>query len=278
VGFFDEFGGGGETLGLAGSENEQGFGKIALDYAEHEQSQRLFGGDNAARYDEGTTAVAGAFFFEPSGEGSGRGQFQVVFEIAADGDSFGWGSEGANAVGILLGLHEEAAGVAEGGFEERFQVKAERGEIALPASERTIGDASADEENGDVAAARFTEKVWPDFGFEDDDDGGFDGVEDAANTEGPVEGKIEYSVGEGHALFGEGVTGERRGRDNEGALGVGVLQVAGEGHTGEGFTHGDGVNPDGAGMLSGEFFESQNGKAEALAEIGKIFAVPQALD
>jgi hypothetical protein len=54
--------------------------------------------------------------------------------------------------------------------------------------------------------------------------------------------------------------------------------VAREGDTGEGFTYGDGMNPDGAGVLHGEFFESRNGKAEALAEIGEIFAVAQALD
>src|SRR6267143_1041144 len=34
VGFFDEIGGGSETFGLARSEDEEGFGKIALHYAE----------------------------------------------------------------------------------------------------------------------------------------------------------------------------------------------------------------------------------------------------
>jgi hypothetical protein len=31
-------------------------------------------------------------------------------------------------------------------------------------------------------------------------------------------------------------------------------------------------------MLGGKFFESRNGKAEALAEIGEIFAMAQALN
>jgi len=105
VGFFDEFGGGGEALGLAGSEDEEGFWKIALDYAEDEQGQRFFSGDDAAGYDERAAVAAGAFFFKPFGEGSGRGQFEVVFEVAADGDFFGRGTEGPNAVRVLLGLH-----------------------------------------------------------------------------------------------------------------------------------------------------------------------------
>ena len=61
-------------------------------------------------------------------------------------------------------------------------------------------------------------------------------------------------------------------------MGVGVFEAAGEGYAGEGFADGNSVNPDSAGMLGGEFLESQNGKAEALAKIGEIFAVAQALD
>jgi len=222
--------------------------------------------------------VAGAFVFEPFGERSGGGKFEVVFEIAAYGDFFRWGAEGADAVGVLLRLHQEGGRLAEGGLQKWLQVEAEDIEITLPAGEGAVGDAAADEEDGDVAAAGFAEKVRPDFGFEDDDDGGLNGVEDAANAEGPVEGEKDYGVGEGHALFGEGVAGEGGGGDDEGALGVGVFQAASEGDAGEGFAYGDGVNPDGAGMLHGELFESQNGKAEALAEIGKIFAVAQALN
>jgi len=103
--FFDEFGGGGETLRLARGEDEEGFGKVTLHYAEDEECERFFGGDYAAGDDERAAAAAGAFFFEPLSEGSGRGQFEIVFQVAADGDFFGWGAEGANAVGVLLGLH-----------------------------------------------------------------------------------------------------------------------------------------------------------------------------
>jgi len=102
MGFFDEFSGEGETFGLSGSEDEQGFWKIALDHAEDEQGQRLFGGDDAAGYDEGAAAAAGAFFFEPFGKGSGLRQFEIVFQVAADGDFFGWSAEGADAVGVRL--------------------------------------------------------------------------------------------------------------------------------------------------------------------------------
>jgi hypothetical protein len=51
VGFLDEFGGGDESLGLARSEDQEGFWKISLNYAEDEQGQRLFGGDDTAGYD-----------------------------------------------------------------------------------------------------------------------------------------------------------------------------------------------------------------------------------
>ena len=168
--------------------------------------------------------------------------------------------------------------MAEGGFQERLQVETENIEVALPTGEGAVGDAAADEEDGDVAAGGFAEEVGPDFGFEDDDDGGFDGVEDTADAKGPVKGEIDYGVGEGHALFGEGVTGEGGGGDDEEALGVEIFQAAGEGYAGERFAYRDGVNPDGAGMLAAELFESRNGKAETLAEIGEILAVAQTLD
>jgi len=265
MGLFDEIGGEGETLGLAGSEDEQSFWKIALDHAEDEEGERLFGGDYAAGDDERAAAAAGAFFFEPFGEGSGLRQFEVVFQVAADGDFFGWGTEGADAVGVRLGLHEEGGCVAEGGLQERLQEEAECAEITLPAGEGAIGNAAADEEDGDFATAGFAKEVGPDFGFEDDDGGGFDGVEDAADAEGPVEREIDYGIGEGHALFSESVTGKGGGGDDERALRVGVFQAAGEGDAGESFADGDGVNPDGAGVLRGELFESRNGKAETLA-------------
>jgi len=168
--------------------------------------------------------------------------------------------------------------VAEGGFEERLQIETEDAKITLPAGKGAIGNAAADEEHWDVAATGFAEEVGPDFGFEDDDGGGFDGVEDAADAESPVEGEKDHGVGEGHALFGESVAGKGGGGDDKGTLGVGIFQAARQGYAGEGFADGDGVNPDGAGMLGGKLFESRNGKAEALAEIGEIFAVAQALD
>src|SRR4029077_5876656 len=111
---------GSETFGLAGSEDEQGSWKIALDYAEDEECKRFFGGDYAAGDNEGAAAVAGAFCFEPVGEWSGRGEFEVVFQVTADGYFLQRGTESANAVGVLLGLHEESRGVVEGGFEERL--------------------------------------------------------------------------------------------------------------------------------------------------------------
>src|SRR6267142_2603147 len=62
MGLFDEFGCGSETLGLAGGQDEEGFGKIALDYAEDEKGERFFRGYDATRDDEGAAAAAGDFF------------------------------------------------------------------------------------------------------------------------------------------------------------------------------------------------------------------------
>ncbi len=148
----------------------------------------------------------------------------------------------------------------------------------MPASKGTIGDAAADEENGNIAAGGFAQEVGPDFGFEDDDEGRLDGVEDAANAEDPVEGEIDDGIGEGHVFLGQSKSGEGGGGDDQWKLGIGVFEAFGEGDGGKGFTNGDGVNPDGAGAIGGEFLEGGNGKAETLGEIREIFAVTKALD
>ena len=51
MGLFDELGSGGKAFGLARSEDEESFWKIALDYAEDQEGQGFFGGDDAAGYD-----------------------------------------------------------------------------------------------------------------------------------------------------------------------------------------------------------------------------------
>ncbi len=215
---------------------------------------------------------------EPLCEGRGGGELLVVFEITADGDPVGGSTEGFEAVGVLLGLHQESRGVGKSGSQERFEKETESAEVGLPAGEGAVGDASADEEDGNFAAGGFAEEVGPDFGFEDDDEGGFGGVEDATDAEGPVEGEIDDGVGIGHAFFGEGVAGEGGGGNDQRALRIGIFEAFGERDSGESFADGDGVKPDGTGAIGGEFGEFGEGKAETFGEIGEIFVMAKPLD
>ena len=276
--FFDKFGGGGEAFGLAGSKDKERFGKIALDDTEGDEGERFFGGNDAAGDDEWAAVAALAFFFEPLRERRGSGELLIVFQIPAYGDPVGGSAESLDAVGVLLRLHQEGSGAQERRFQEWLEIETEHAKIALPTRERAIGNTTADEEDGNFAAGSFAEEVGPNLGFEDDNEGRLGRVEDAADAEGPVEREINDGVGERHALFGKGVAGLRGGRDDEGALRVGVFEAEGEGNAGKGFTDGDSVNPDGAGTVGGKLLEFRNGKAEALAEVREIFAVAKALD
>ena len=278
MGFLDEFGGRGEALGLAGSEDQQGLWEIALDDAEGDEGERLFGGDDTSGDDERTAVAALAFLFQPLREGSGSGKLLIVFEIAADRDAAGRSAKGFDAVGVLLGLHQKGGGVGERGLQERLEVEAKGSQVALPAGERAVRDASADEENGNFALGGFAEEIGPDFGFEDDDESGLRGVKHAADAEDPVEREVDEGVGEGHTFSGEGVAGLRGRGDDEGSLGIGVFEAAGESNAGKGFPDGYGVNPDSARAVGGKFFELRERKTEALAEIGEIFVVAKSLD
>ena len=147
----------------------------------------------------------------------------------------------------------------------------------MPAGKGTIRDASADEKHGNLAAASLVEESGPDFGFQDDDQRGFRGVKNSPDAERPVEREIDDRVGEGHAFLDQGLPGEGGGGNDEWPLGISFCQPLGKGKAGKGFTDRNGVDPDGAGPVGGEFLEFRNGKTEALGEIGKIFAVAKAL-
>ena len=185
MGFLDEFGGGGKSFGLARGKDKQGFGKIALDDAEHKQREGFFGGNHAASNDERPAAAALAFFLEPLGERSGRGKLEIVFQIAADRDTVRRCAKGTDTFGVLFGLHQEGGRITESGFEKRLEIEAEYAEIRLPAGKGTIRDASTDEKHGNLAAASLVEEIGPDFGFQDDDQRGFRGVKNAAGRRTP---------------------------------------------------------------------------------------------
>src|SRR5208283_321464 len=128
-------------------------------------------------------------------------------------------------------------------------------------------NATAEENDGHAALFRFTQEVGPNFGFENDDNGGTDGVEKFADRKNPVEREIDDGIGEGDALLGQRVAGDGGGGNDEWPLWISVAEPFGESNAGEGFADGNGVNPDGTGTLRGQFFQFGDGKAEALPEI-----------
>ncbi len=86
------------------------------------------------------------------------------------------------------------------------------------------------------------------------------------------------AVREGDALFGQSVAGDGGSGNDERPLWISFVETLGKRDTGEGFTDGDGVNPDCAGRWADNFSKSGKRKPETLAEIGEIFAVAQTLD
>ena len=80
----------------------------------------------------------------------------------------------------------------------------------------------------DLTASGFAQEIGPDFGFENQDNGGLHGVQDAADAKHPVEREINHLIGKGHALFGEGVTGLRGGGPDQGPFWIGFFQALGQ--------------------------------------------------
>ncbi len=68
---------------------------------------------------------------------------------------------------------------------------------------------------GMFARLRFAQKIWPDFGFHDDDEGGANGAQRAAHWDDPVERKIKDAVGGLQTLAGEALAGFRGGGDEK---------------------------------------------------------------
>ena len=223
----DKFGGGGESLGLTRGEDEEGLGKISLNDAKGDERQGLFGGNDAAGNNDGPTAAALGFFGQPGRERRGRRKLHIVFKIAADFDAIRRRAKRANAFGVFGGLHEESGGVRECRSEEGLEIEAEEAEIMLIAREGTVGNAAAEEKNGDIAALGFAEEVGPNLGFENDDDGRINGEENFANRENPIKRKINNGIGKGNALLRQSVRGEGGGGNDERAVRIELVKALG---------------------------------------------------
>lgn len=234
-----------ETFGLAGGEDQQQTGEARGEFGEGAEDSVVFvdvvgkGWGHGAGGDEDVLRGSGVQ------EGAdvrrdGAGFLEVVLEVAG-GDDAVWGRaklEEAVAGGGVLG--QDAVRQGEDRPEEAAEAKV--------AGEGGIGDAAVDEQQAAAGAFGFAEEVGPDFGFGDDDEGGTDGAQDAANGEAEVEGGVEDAGGKsGQPGFGEGASGQGGGGDKERDVREGGAQAADQREDGEDLADGDGVEPNGAG-------------------------------
>ena len=187
-------------------------------------------------------------------------------------------SQCMNAVGVRGRLHKKGGGISKSGFQEWAEVKAEEPEIFLVTREGAVGDATAGEDDGDIAFAGFAQEVGPDFSFENDDESGLHGVENPADAEAPIERKVNHGVGEWHAFFRKRVAGLGGGGYNQGTLRIRFFETLGQRDSGKRFADRHGVNPDSTGAVRWQAVCGGGYEAEAVAEVGKIFSVADALN
>src|SRR6267378_495986 len=120
-----------------------------------------------------TSSEIAPFWEPPSAcDGPGIGSLEIILQVSADEDAIRRRSESSDAIGVFFALHEEAAGIRERILQKGGQKKTERAEITLVSCKRSIGNASTHEKHRDVSAARFAQKVRPDFGLENQNERG----------------------------------------------------------------------------------------------------------
>ena len=174
-------------------------------------------------------------------------------------DAGGGGSDLAEAVGSLFALGEEERDFGEDGVPETAD--------AQVAGKGAVGDAGVGDGDGDVSAVALGEEAGPELGLHEDEEVGPEEVQVAADGGGEVEGEIE-DVGGGKAPAGEVLAGGGGGRDEDEVIREGGLEVLDEALGSEGFSDGDGVEPDGSAGLCAGFenscFEGGGDQAETL--------------
>jgi len=251
---------------------------LALKSSKRDKSQRLLARDNAARNDNGRAAPVPGFGLEPVCQGSGLRELKVVLQVATDLGAIHCRSQRSDAHRILLALCKERGYAGKSAPEERAKKKTKHAKVALVACKRTVGNAAAHEEHRNFAPVGLAEEIRPDLGFQNDHDGWPDGTERTSNTKSPIKRKVDHGIREGHPLSGQFLPGDRCRGDDEWAAGVSCFQPFRERNTGKHLSDRNGMNPDGAWMIRRQIVKRSKGKAEALAQIGKIFSLSQALN
>ena len=127
------------------------------------------------------------------------GAWRGVPTIIHDANAVIGRAKTGQAFGIGIALREEERRIGENVLE-----KAAGG--ATPefrAAERAIGNARIDENDGNVAATRFAQKIRPDFGLHHDHQRGANRAKGAAHRRVPIQRKVKYAVSEVEALARE---------------------------------------------------------------------------
>src|SRR3984893_8140325 len=111
--FVNEFRRSLKAFRLSRCKNQQRVGVLALHHAESNQCERLFGGHDAACDYDGRAALPAGFRFEPARKRRGGGKLHIVLKVSADRNALAWRAQSANALRVLLALHQERARVSQ---------------------------------------------------------------------------------------------------------------------------------------------------------------------
>src|ERR1700722_2010609 len=207
MGFVDELGSGLEALRLARGQHQKRFGIFPLQRAEGDQRVGSLRADYASCNDDGRASTSLRFRQQPMGDRRGSRKLQVVFQVSADFDALGGGTECANPLGVLFALHEKGGSILKSMPKKGPKEKPENTEEALITSEGTIRNASTDEHYWNASAPCFPKEVGPDFRLENNDDGGPNRAQGTANAKRPIQGKIENRIGKRHAFSSKRLPG-----------------------------------------------------------------------
>ncbi len=204
----------------------------------------LFRRNYASRNNDRRTAASLNLACKPIRQRRGRGKFQVVFQIAADPDTVRRRAECPDPLRIFLTLHQESPRIGQRALQKRAQEKTEHSEIALVACKGPVRDASADENDGNLAPPGFPKKIRPDLRLEHQHNRRLHGIECAPNAKSPIQRKVDNGVGKCHALTRQRLARDRGRRDDEKTIGVGFFQPSRKSNAGKRFTDAHCVYPD----------------------------------
>src|SRR5260370_30786491 len=90
-------------------------------------------------------------------------QPQSVLRVSPLSYSIRRRAQGADALAIVLALHEESTGIGKHVLQEWTQEKTENSQIALVSRKRAVRNASADEKYGNLLSPGFAQKIRPDL-------------------------------------------------------------------------------------------------------------------